>query len=84
MKYKKTKLKPTPQGLLIKEIRESNGLTQKEFAEVLGVIQGTVSNWETFKTTRISKHHMNKIKEKFGVDIAERIRRDTERVHQHP
>lgn len=34
-------------GAVIKELREKNRMTQREFAEQLGVSDKTVSKWET-------------------------------------
>ena len=38
-------------GNVIKEIRMKLGLTQKEFAKMLGVVESAVSNWERNKRT---------------------------------
>lgn len=35
----------------VRALRERLDKTQSEFAELLGVDQGTISNWETGKTT---------------------------------
>lgn len=36
--------------MICKELREERGLTQKEFADKLGLDQSTVSLWENGKT----------------------------------
>ena len=34
-------------GIRIRDFRESKGLTQKELAEIVGVQDAVISNWET-------------------------------------
>ncbi|WP_195270307.1 helix-turn-helix transcriptional regulator [Eubacterium sp. 1001713B170207_170306_E7] len=66
-------------GEFIKEIRKKEGLTQKEFAEKLGLVQATISAYEkgirspTFKV-------MIDISEIFGVDLNLLMSKDVELV----
>ena len=34
-------------GKRIKELRQNNGITQKQLADKIGVVQSAVSQWET-------------------------------------
>ncbi len=69
MKNKGWRNPTTELGKAIYKIRQTNHLTQKEFAEVIGTRQGVVSNWESGRIERISKYWGKVILEKFGVDL---------------
>lgn len=55
------------QGKQIKALRERKNITQKNFAELLGVTLGMVKKWEQEKS-RISKREWEKIKKIGGTD----------------
>jgi DNA-binding XRE family transcriptional regulator len=55
--------------LLIKELRLSNRMTQKEFAEKVGVSCQTISAWEN-ETKLPSISNCRKIEKMFGVKLA--------------
>lgn len=69
MKTKIVKHEPTVFGVQIKELRESQGLTQKQFAEAIGASQGTVCNWERFRVRKLSPYWIGIINDLFGVKI---------------
>ena len=50
--------------MTIKELRERNNLSQREFANILGVTQTAVYKWE-LKDTKISKVYQEKLEENF-------------------
>lgn len=72
MKFKKVNFEPTEVGLAIKKVRTENGMSQKEFANVIGTTQSTVCNWERFRVRHISPYYFGPLKDFFGLDI-ERI-----------
>lgn len=49
METKTTKESRAQRGLLLKSLRERRGLTQAEFARLLGIKQGRVSDYERGK-----------------------------------
>ena len=55
-------------GFLIKEIREKNGLTQKDLADKLNVTYQAVSKWETGKNLP-DISIIKKISDEFSIDI---------------
>lgn len=55
-------------GILIKEIREKNGLTQKDLADKLNVTYQAVSKWETGKNLP-DISIIKKISDEFSIDI---------------
>lgn len=50
--------------MTIKELRERNNLSQREFANILGVTQTAVYKWE-LKDTKINKVYQEKLEENF-------------------
>ncbi len=69
MKFKKEKRDPTPDGCVIRKIRESLGLTQKQFAERIGTTQSTVSNWESFRVRKVHSYWRKAIQLELGITI---------------
>ncbi len=59
-------------GENIKQIRKSLNLTQKQFAEKLGVSRSQVERWEVFNSEPDFKT-MRKMKELFGISYEEII-----------
>lgn len=55
-------------GKRIKEIRNNNGLTQKEFAELLGVSESAVKKWELNKVDP-TVAVLNTIADKFNLTV---------------
>ena len=69
-------------GKFIKKIREENNLTQKEFADKLGVTPQAVSKWETGKNIPdISILKM--MTEEFSIDISEILNGKKKENHFH-
>ena len=57
-------------SIKIEELRKKKGITQEEFAELMGVTQGAVSQWENGTVTPSSKK-LPKIAEALGCSIEE-------------
>jgi putative transcriptional regulator len=55
-------------GLLIQEIRQSMGLTQEEFAVIIGVTFPTVNRWENGHTrpSKLAVQQIEALLEKLG------------------
>lgn len=55
-------------GLLIQEIRQSMGLTQEEFAVIIGVTFPTVNRWENghTKPSKLAVQQIEALLEKLG------------------
>ena len=51
----------SPIAIKIQELREAAGLTQAGLADLAGTNQGTVSNLETGKTTRLDLPLLNRL-----------------------
>ena len=64
----KVKLNDYDRGAFIKIIREWTGLTQKEFAEVLGVSERQIQGYEA-GTTNYSIKALEKICKEFDISI---------------
>lgn len=62
----------------VKEIRLKHGVTQTEIAEVAGVSQRAVSQWETGKTDP-SAASVSKIAAKYGEDVETIVFEDTKK-----
>lgn len=57
-----------PNGLTIKELRLNNRMTQKEFADSVGVFWTTISKWE--RNERIPKPEtIRKIEEMYKIKL---------------
>jgi DNA-binding transcriptional regulator YiaG len=58
---------------LIRALRAHLGLNQAELADVLGVRQQTISEWErgSYSPTRASEHHLTLVAERAGFDLRE-------------
>lgn len=58
---------------LIRALREHLGVNQAGLAEVLGVRQQTVSEWErgSYAPTRATEHHLTLVAERAGFDLKE-------------
>lgn len=54
----------------IKELRKKEGLSQTEFAQIIGVSMRTVQNWEA-NNTDITVRNAQIIAEKFNIDVAQ-------------
>lgn len=67
----------------VKEIRLKHGVTQAEIAEVAGVSQRAVSQWETGKTDP-SAASVSKIAAKYGEDAETIIFEDTKKETMSP
>lgn len=52
--------------MTIKELRESNNLSQREFAEMIGVTQAAINKWE-HQNVKISIENQNRIDMIFGL-----------------
>ena len=52
--------------MTIKELREMNNLSQREFAEIIGVTQTAIYKWEQ-KDVKININTQKKIDEAFGL-----------------
>lgn len=61
--------------LRIKELREQIGYTQKQLAESVGVLQNTVSQWETESVTPKTKQ-LPDLARIFGCEIGDLFARD--------
>ncbi|HEY9804229.1 MAG TPA: helix-turn-helix transcriptional regulator [Leptolyngbyaceae cyanobacterium] len=69
MSIKKTIIIEQPEmGLLIQEIRQSMGLTQEEFAVIIGVTFPTVNRWENghTKPSKLAVQQIEALLEKLG------------------
>lgn len=53
--------------MTIKELREMNNLSQREFAEIIGVTQTAIYKWER-KDVKININTQKKIDESFGLN----------------
>ena len=53
----------------IKELRESLGMTQKEFADYMGVTQGMVSKWES-REYNFTIRSLNEICQKIDLELS--------------
>lgn len=60
----------------LKLLRVQKGLTQKELASMLGIVQGTLSGWETGKY-EIDNANLIKLSEIFNVSVDYLIGRET-------
>lgn len=69
MKAKWKRRNISEKGLIVYNIRKSHKMTQKQFADLLGTTQSTISNWETGRTYRISPYWWKTICENFGADV---------------
>lgn len=60
-------------GHLIQALRRHMGLTQAQFADLLGMRQQTVSEWETrvYEPTRATSKHLSRIAEEAGFWLGE-------------
>jgi DNA-binding transcriptional regulator YiaG len=58
---------------LIRALRAHLGLNQAGLADVLGVRQQTISEWErgSYSPTRASEHHLTLVAERAGFDLRE-------------
>lgn len=55
--------------ILLRNLRRSRGLSQQQFAKLIGVSTGqTISNWERGYGSSISMKHLRLIVKKFGLD----------------
>ena len=54
----------------IKELREAKGIPQKQLADSMGVLQSTVSNWET-EVALPRARELPRLARVFGVTIDE-------------
>lgn len=52
--------------MTIKELRDMNNLSQREFAEIIGVTQTAIYKWER-KDVKININTQKKIDESFGL-----------------
>lgn len=52
--------------MTIKELRERNNLSQREFAAIIGVTQTAIYKWEQ-KDTKINELYQRKIEETFKI-----------------
>lgn len=52
--------------MTIKELRERNNLSQREFANIIGVTQTAIYKWE-LKDTKINEIYQKKIEEIFKI-----------------
>ncbi len=64
----KVKLNDYNQGPFIRIIREWTGLTQKEFAKMIGKSERTVQSYESGKTT-YTINTLEKISKRFNISI---------------
>ena len=65
----------TPLILRLKQLRRAAGLTQAQLAEKVGVYQGTISDHERGKATRIDLSLIERLAEALGVEPGELFRR---------
>jgi DNA-binding transcriptional regulator YiaG len=54
----------------VEEIREQRGLTQRDFAYMLGVTERTVQFWESGRN-QPSRRHRDAIRRRFDVEVDE-------------
>ena len=65
----------TPLLLRLRELREAAGLTQEQLAEMVGTRQGTISDHERGKATRIDYDLIERLADALGIqpgDLFER------------
>ena len=65
----------TPLVLRLKQLRKAAGLTQAQLAEKVGVYQGTISDHERGKATRIDLSLIERLAETLGVEPGELFER---------
>ena len=65
----------TPLVLRLKQLRKAAGLTQAQLAEMVGVYQGTISDHERGKATRIDLSLIERLAEALGVEPGELFER---------
>ena len=65
----------TPLVLRLKQLRKAAGLTQAQLAEKVGVYQGTISDHERGKATRIDLSLIERLAEALGVEPGELFER---------
>ncbi len=65
----------TPLVLRLKQLRKAAGLTQAQLAEKVGVYQGTISDHERGKATRIDLSLIERLAEALGVEPGELFNR---------
>ena len=58
----------TPLVLRLKQLRKAAGLTQAQLAEKVGVYQGTISDHERGKATRIDLSLLERLADALGVE----------------
>ena len=58
----------TPIVLRLRELREAAGLTQEQLAELVGTRQGTISDHERGKATRIDYDLIERLADALGVE----------------
>lgn len=63
----------------IKELRSAKKLNQKEFAEIIGIAQPTLSGWETGRT-QIDYANLNKLADYFNVSLDYLLGRDSNNI----
>lgn len=52
--------------MTIKELRETNNLSQREFAKLIGVTQAAINKWER-QEVKLSQENQDKIDSVFGL-----------------
>lgn len=52
--------------MTIKELRERNNLSQREFAKLIGVTQAAINKWER-QEVKLSQENQDKIDQVFGL-----------------
>jgi len=65
-------------GSILKELRKEKGISGKEFADILKVHKGSISNWETNRRSP-DKEMLNTIAEFFDVSVDYLLGRTTKR-----
>jgi len=65
----------TPLQIRLRELREAAGLTQEELADKVGIYQGTISDHERGKATRIDLSLIERLADALEVEPGELFER---------